>query len=95
MPKNIAENIHQPVLLAETLKLLKPQAGEIFVDATLGLGGHTEAILAKNNQTRVVGIDRDAEAIELAKEDLKNSAKGSVFSLELFRHQASFKASRN
>ncbi len=71
MPKNIAENIHQPVLLAETMELLKPQAGEIFVDATLGLGGHTEAILAANDKTRVVGIDQDAEAIELAKERLK------------------------
>jgi len=71
VPKNIAENIHQPVLLAETMELLKPQAGEIFVDATLGLGGHTEAILAANDKTRVVGIDQDAEAIELAKERLK------------------------
>ncbi len=72
MPKNIAENIHQPVLLAETLRLLKPQKGEIFVDATLGLGGHTEAILAANDKTRVIGIDQDAEAIELAKERLGN-----------------------
>jgi 16S rRNA (cytosine1402-N4)-methyltransferase len=80
VPKNIVENIHQPVLLHETLQLLKPQAGEIFVDATLGLGGHTEAILAKNNQTRVVGIDQDAEAIELAKERLEEfGERFSVF----------------
>jgi 16S rRNA (cytosine1402-N4)-methyltransferase len=71
VPKNIAENIHQPVLLAETLKLLKPQSGEIFVDATLGLGGHTKAILAANDDTRVVGIDQDGEAIELAKARLE------------------------
>ncbi len=80
MPKNIAENIHQPVLLAETLRLLKPQAGEIFVDATLGLGGHTEAILTANDKTRVIGIDQDAEAIELAKERLGNfSERFNVF----------------
>lgn len=80
VPKNIAKNIHQPVLLIETLRLLKPQAGEIFVDATLGLGGHTEAVLAKNNQTRVIGIDRDAEAIKLAKERLeKFGERFSVF----------------
>ncbi|HXH69427.1 MAG TPA: 16S rRNA (cytosine(1402)-N(4))-methyltransferase RsmH [Pyrinomonadaceae bacterium] len=72
MPKNIVKNIHQPVLLAETLRLLKPQAGEIFVDATLGLGGHTEAILAANDETRVIGIDLDTEAIEMAKERLGN-----------------------
>ncbi len=80
MPKNIAENIHQPVLLAETLRLLKPQAGEIFVDATLGLGGHTGAILTANDKTRVIGIDQDAEAIELAKERLGNfSERFNVF----------------
>jgi len=70
--KNIAENTHQPVLLAETLRLLEPQTGEIFIDATLGLGGHTEAILATTAETRVIGIDQDAEAIELAKERLGN-----------------------
>lgn len=71
MPKNIAENLHKPVLLSETLQLLKPQADEIFVDATLGLGGHSEAILADFAKTRVIGIDQDAEAIELARERLE------------------------
>ncbi len=66
-----AENLHKPVLLAETVELLKPQAGKIFVDATLGLGGHSEAILADFDKTKVIGIDRDAEAIELAKERLE------------------------
>ena len=75
MPKNIVENIHQPVLLAETLQLLKPQASEIFVDATLGLGGHTEAILAVNEETRVIGVDQDTEAIELAKNRLDKFGK--------------------
>jgi 16S rRNA (cytosine1402-N4)-methyltransferase len=70
VPKNIVENIHQPVLLTETLQLLKPQAGETFVDATLGLGGHTEAILAANDEIRVIGVDQDTEAIELAKNRL-------------------------
>ncbi len=59
------ENLHTSVLLAESLELLNPKHGEIFVDATLGLGGHTEAILAKG--ASVVGIDQDLEAIELAK----------------------------
>ena len=72
MPKNIAQNIHQPVLLVETLQLLKPQADEFFVDATLGLGGHTEAILAKSKETQVIGIDQDLEAIGLAKERLNS-----------------------
>ncbi len=71
MPKNIAENFHKPVLLAETVELLKPRADEIFVDATLGLGGHSEAILGNYSKTRVIGIDQDSEAIKLAKERLE------------------------
>jgi 16S rRNA (cytosine1402-N4)-methyltransferase len=63
--KTNSENIHTSVLLAECLEFLNPKQGEIFVDATLGLGGHTEAILAKG--AKVIGIDQDLEAIELAK----------------------------
>lgn len=54
------------------MRLLNPQRDEIFVDATLGLGGHTEAILKANDRTRVIAIDQDAQAIELAQERLKN-----------------------
>ena len=70
MPVNIDENIHKSVLLAETLEVLKPQAGEIFIDATLGLGGHTEKILENFDETRVLGIDQDAEAIAVAQRRL-------------------------
>ncbi len=66
MPINIDENIHKSVLLAETLEVLKPQASEIFVDATLGLGGHAEKILEDFDEMRVLGIDQDAEAIAIA-----------------------------
>lgn len=71
MSKNKAENIHKPVLRAETVELLKPQAAEIFVDATLGLGGHTEAILSLSAETKVIGIDQDTQAIEFAGERLE------------------------
>ncbi len=71
MPENKAENLHKPVLLAETLSALKPRDGETFVDATLGLGGHAEAILAAAEEIAVIGIDQDAEAIESARERLK------------------------
>jgi len=71
MPINIDENIHKSVLLAETVKLLKTQAAEIFVDATLGLGGHTEAMLSDSEKTRVLGIDQDLEAIVFAKKRLE------------------------
>jgi 16S rRNA (cytosine1402-N4)-methyltransferase len=61
---------HRPVLLRETLDWLQPERGGLFVDCTLGLGGHSEAILAASTETRVVGIDRDREALELAQKRL-------------------------
>ena len=61
---------HRPVLLFEAVELLDPARGGLFVDATLGLGGHSEAILEASPDTRVLGIDRDREAIRLASERL-------------------------
>jgi 16S rRNA (cytosine1402-N4)-methyltransferase len=61
---------HRPVLLFEAVDLLAPARGGLFVDATLGLGGHSEAILQASPDTRVLGIDRDREAIRLASERL-------------------------
>ncbi len=75
MPQNKDETIHKPVLLAETLKLLKPTAAEIYIDATLGLGGHAEAVLENSENTRIIGIDQDAEAIESARKRLKKFGK--------------------
>ena len=61
---------HRPVLLIETTALLAPERGGLFVDATLGLGGHSEAVLEASPETRVLGIDRDREALRLASERL-------------------------
>lgn len=61
---------HRPVLLLETVGLLAPERGGLFVDATLGLGGHSEAILTASNETRVLGLDRDREALRLASQRL-------------------------
>lgn len=61
---------HRPVLLIETIRLLAPERGGLFVDATLGLGGHSESILEASPDTRVLGIDRDTEALRLASERL-------------------------
>jgi len=57
---------HVPVLLAESLERLAPGRGGTFVDATLGLGGHAEALLAGWPDVELVGIDRDPQALELA-----------------------------
>jgi 16S rRNA (cytosine1402-N4)-methyltransferase len=61
---------HRPVLLRETIGLLAPQRGGLFVDGTVGLGGHSEAILNASSDARVIGIDLDSEALRLARERL-------------------------
>lgn len=66
MPVDIDENIHKSVLRAESVELLKPRSGAIFVDATLGLGGHAEKILSAADGIRLIGIDQDSEAVTLA-----------------------------
>ncbi|WP_342641930.1 16S rRNA (cytosine(1402)-N(4))-methyltransferase RsmH [Rhodoligotrophos ferricapiens] len=54
---------HVPVLLAEVIGALAPGPGEIFIDGTFGAGGYTRAILAAAPDTRVLAIDRDADAL--------------------------------
>lgn len=60
--------VHIPVMLDEVIAALRPAlaGGSVLVDATLGLGGHAEALLNACPQARLVGIDRDGEALALA-----------------------------
>jgi 16S rRNA (cytosine1402-N4)-methyltransferase len=57
---------HVPVMLDEVVAALAPGRGGLFVDGTLGLGGHAAAVL-EAGATRLLGIDRDAEALEVAR----------------------------
>lgn len=60
------ENVHIPVLCDEVVDLLDAKNGGFFVDATLGIGGHSDAILRSGPTNAVLGIDQDANALEMA-----------------------------
>lgn len=62
---------HRPVMPAEVLELLSPERGGVIVDGTLGMGGHTELILRSSPHVRVLGLDRDLESLELARDRLR------------------------
>ena len=61
---------HRPVLLEEMLKFLAPERGGLFVDCTVGLGGHSESILKSSGDTRVIGMDLDPAALTYARQRL-------------------------
>lgn len=62
---------HTPVLLEEVLENLDAARGGCFLDGTLGMGGHAEAILNASSATRLCGLDRDGEALAIAKKRLE------------------------
>jgi 16S rRNA (cytosine1402-N4)-methyltransferase len=63
---------HEPVLLDEVIKLLRPNKDGIYLDCTVGGGGHAEAILRTGGlSTRLIGVDRDSEAFKRSRERLK------------------------
>ena len=63
----MSDNYHAPVQLHTALQHLLPSPGGVFLDATLGGGGYSEALLKAGGPTgRVIGIDRDPEALEFA-----------------------------
>jgi 16S rRNA (cytosine1402-N4)-methyltransferase len=70
---------HTPVLLEESVRALALRDGGVYVDATLGTGGHTRAILERVSNATVIGIDADAEAIETAKARIASSENTTRF----------------
>ena len=60
---------HEPVLAAEAVELLAPSQGGVFVDCTVGLGGHAQALLDAG-ASRVLGLDRDRQALAIARDAL-------------------------
>ncbi len=66
----MSDPIHVPVMREEVVRLLAPKKDGIYVDGTVGLGGHAAAILAAGSEVRLVGIDRDPQALRYAAERL-------------------------
>ncbi len=62
---------HISVLLEESVRYLRAEEGGIFADGTLGGGGHSNLILSKSNDSRLIGIDQDIEAIGAARKRLE------------------------
>lgn len=85
---------HQPVLLKECLDFLQPERGGIFVDGTLGLGGHSEAIIQKalgaKKSITLIGIDQDGIALNQAKERLMVIQQNNPNLVELYFIQDNF-----
>jgi 16S rRNA (cytosine1402-N4)-methyltransferase len=70
---------HHPVMVERVVELLRPHPGGVYLDATLGLGGHAERLLeASGPDGRVIGIDRDPAALALARDRLAGAGERLV-----------------
>ncbi|HET7228500.1 MAG TPA: 16S rRNA (cytosine(1402)-N(4))-methyltransferase RsmH [Longimicrobium sp.] len=58
-----ASAYHAPVMVEEVMSFLRPERGGVFLDGTLGGGGHAEALLERGPQARLIGVDRDPDAL--------------------------------
>ena len=76
---------HEPVMTAEVLGYLAPQHGGVFVDCTVGLGGHVRVLLV-GGASRVLGLDRDRESLSLARAALSPWADRVELVHADFRH---------
>jgi 16S rRNA (cytosine1402-N4)-methyltransferase len=81
--------VHAPVMVQEVVRLLKPQTPKRFLDGTVGGGGHAERILMESSPAgRLLGLDRDDEAVAAAQERLQ------VFGSRAIVRQANFSAAK-
>lgn len=80
MTQNPSEYVHRPVLVDEVVSYLITEKSGAYVDGTAGLGGHLKALAANlNPDARLYGIDKDDDALTLARERLKESKQKVEF----------------
>ena len=79
VPVSSTQSRHIPVMLMESLENLKIKKNGVYVDGTLGLGGHSELILQKIESGLLIGIDRDKDSISLAKKRLSSNKNFKLF----------------
>jgi len=84
---------HEPVLAAEVVDLLAPERGGVFLDGTLGGGGHAERVVAVGPDVRLIGLDQDPEALAAARRRLGVRGDRVDFIEGNFRDAASIVAS--
>jgi 16S rRNA (cytosine1402-N4)-methyltransferase len=58
-----ASAYHAPVMVEEVMEFLRPERGGLYLDGTLGGGGHAEALLERGPEARLIGVDRDPDAL--------------------------------
>src|ERR1051325_6038026 len=79
-------SLHTPVLLEEVIYFLEPRSGGYFIDATLGAGGHSRAILEKTApEGKLLAIDQDEAALSTVRKDFGSDASRVVFVHSDFR----------
>jgi 16S rRNA (cytosine1402-N4)-methyltransferase len=86
-PSTASEARHAPVLAAEVVAMLAPRSDGVYVDCTVGLGGHTAALL-EAGAARVIALDRDAEALRIARDRLQQWGERVEFEHADYRNLA-------
>jgi 16S rRNA (cytosine1402-N4)-methyltransferase len=92
-PTSGSEPRHEPVLVAEVTEWMRPRADGVYVDGTLGLAGHTRALLAAG-VGRLIGIDRDLAALDEARKGLADAGNQVEIVHDDYRHLGRVLAAR-
>jgi 16S rRNA (cytosine1402-N4)-methyltransferase len=73
----VTKPVHIPVLVQEVVEALQPAPGKVFIDATVGFGGHSLALLQSG--AKVIGLDRDSEILKIAEARIKDAGFADQF----------------